>query len=486
MLGQSTDLGIRKIKLNELFLRIDSVEEMSIDLTYIGKKGLENQGKVSFTYLLKPQAISQPVDAVGKLSASKAMAGGKSEPLKGSEKVKFTTGVIQIRQITCSSLKNVELMGKNDVFVEIEYLGETIKTITHENCGSEVDMKHLDMKWNVSEKDLILNQMRIDVYDANTLRNHVLIGSMDISLRSILPRTGSIEADGSFSEEIIQTDLFSSDGKTKTGHVSIFMKLMDTNSSLTTLPSDFMGYLRVVRLCIYEARYINATFSNQLVEPYAKVAIGSWFDWIAPGPKNQQGTVIFDHLDILTDITASMLQSTPITIELWDKQPLRNYLIGVGCIGGSNGSERASKQPSSHSPLLSAKIDSLIELPITLTSSNAISGRAVVYVKLEASEKAVYPSVSPSEFPHGTLYIKSIAANGLRNTEMFGKSDPYVKILHQTAEIGRTNVINNGGSSGFWDHLDYKCVMKHEDLKDGAIVFSVFDDNALRSDVLIG
>jgi Ca2+-dependent lipid-binding protein len=485
--GKSTSLGGVSKKLKEMLEISSTTPARPRDIVLDILVGDKPHGTLSFRGHLQSSTAATAAAVLATTSApASAAADGKkgksTTAANAAEKAPakaFLSGQLHLSSIKCNNLKSVEFMGKNDVYIELDYLGVNYATVTYDDIGNDLEMNFLDYKWNIiSPKDLMLQMLKIKVYDANTTRANVLIGSADISLQSILA-SGLDHA-----ESIIQSAIYSNDGKTITGKVSLTFHLLDTSSNdkvtMIKLADDFVGMLYFTRVCVYDAHYVNAMLSNQLSEAYIKLSIASWTDVIPPGPKHNKGNVVFDNLDIMTDVTASMLSSNPITIELWDKQTLKNSMIG-------SASTSASGALSAYQ-LLGAKFGQEVEFALTLTSNDAIAGRISAFAKLiELKESSkIYPPPAANSFSAGLFFIKSITATALKNTEIFGKQDPYVKVDYLGKPIGQTIVKNAAGSCAHWDGLDMRCEMILKDLTEDCFPFAVYDDNTLRSDVLIG
>jgi hypothetical protein len=92
------------------------------------------------------------------------------------------------------------------------------------------------------------------------------------------------------------------------------------------------------------------------------------------------------------------------------------------------------------------------------------------------------------EFPLGLVRIKKVEATQLKNVEILGRNDAFVTFAFDNWR-GRTSTVNNAGDHASWDTdgdggfcFDASSQM----LTNIPLRVAVFDDNDLKSDVLIG
>lgn len=102
---------------------------------------------------------------------------------------------------------------------------------------------------------------------------------------------------------------------------------------------------------------------------------------------------------------------------------------------------------------------------------------------LSKTEKAL-----PQDFREGVLSIFKIQCFDLKNAEILGTPDPYIRVRVGTyAE--RTYTIQNGGCNALFEPLDTKLTVTAETLRSNKIEFEVWDENSkldIRGDVMIG
>jgi C2 domain len=95
----------------------------------------------------------------------------------------------------------------------------------------------------------------------------------------------------------------------------------------------------------------------------------------------------------------------------------------------------------------------------------------------------------PDGFKDGILCIYKLQTFSLKNTEIMGTQDPYVRVRIGDTYKGETYSKDNGGSDVLFDSLDLKAPVTVHTLQTGRVEFEAWDRNSkigLRGDVLIG
>ncbi|KAJ1385171.1 hypothetical protein B484DRAFT_440444, partial [Ochromonadaceae sp. CCMP2298] len=122
------------------------------------------------------------------------------------------------------------------------------------------------------------------------------------------------------------------------------------------------------------------------------------------------------------------------------------------------------------------------ELVAELRDDRGERGRACVLVQLNAEALSQPALALPPDFQAGVLRIRQIRAEGLRNTELFGKADPYIQVaLGDWAET--TDTLHNAGSDVTWS-VDMTAEVTRERLSE-KMLLRVMDENR-AGDVLLG
>ena len=104
-------------------------------------------------------------------------------------------------------------------------------------------------------------------------------------------------------------------------------------------------------------------------------------------------------------------------------------------------------------------------------------------LEISKTEKAL-----PLDFQEGLISVFKIQCFNLKNAEIMGAPDPYIRVRVGTyAE--RTYTIQNGGCNALFEPLDTKLTVTAETLRSNKIEFEVWDENSkldARGDVMIG
>lgn len=100
-------------------------------------------------------------------------------------------------------------------------------------------------------------------------------------------------------------------------------------------------------------------------------------------------------------------------------------------------------------------------------------------------EKNIKEIKTPESFVSGTISIKKIQCTELKNVELIGKNDPYVKLTLENEHF-ETEYLENGGSNVIFENLDITKFVKKDFVEFECINVQVYDKNSVSSDVLVG
>eukprot|EP01041_Mallomonas_annulata_P002013 gene2013-3912_t len=124
-----------------------------------------------------------------------ALAAEESEQI-----IQPTFHILRIKRITCTDLKNVELIrgSENDPYVTLSIGSKFLHhTTVQRNGGSNVqwEIDPDDSSWimNVTDEDLEKDVIEVVVKDHNDLRSHVLIGQGSLPLSLLASTKGEVE-----------------------------------------------------------------------------------------------------------------------------------------------------------------------------------------------------------------------------------------------------------------------------------------------------
>ena len=106
------------------------------------------------------------------------------------KKAKPFDGYILISNVSCNDLTNIELLAKNDPFVQIQFGSKTEQTDKSIGAGSSAEWNDLTMKFDASETALRMDTLDVKVFNFNSLQAHSFIGDSSINLSDLLNNIG--------------------------------------------------------------------------------------------------------------------------------------------------------------------------------------------------------------------------------------------------------------------------------------------------------
>ena len=383
----------------------------------------------------------------------------------------FLQGVIFITSIKSFGLKNPDFFGKADPYVEVLFeskLGNFCeKTPVYKNAGEQVVWDEVNMKVKVTADDILAKKkITVNAWDENSGKD-TNTGSGEITMRKLVRSYGN--------EVTLNIDLKDNKGK-RAGRLVMVAELRESEPEQETfLPSDFTaGILKVIQICSFDLKNLEMIGAGKQ-DPYVKVRAGDFYDEKTYEKEEGGSDVIWDYLDMAIPVSADFLTSSEnyLELEAWDSNVIKDEMIGKG--------EVSLKSV--------VNIGEEVELFVPLYDHKKQStGRLTILVRLE-NLPPVEVEIDP-DFQEGTMSIRRIVAHRLKNTDWFGKGDPYVLLSLGNWE-GHTNSLTDSGSNVMWDFLDMKLVvnvdmLKANDKSKRTIVVAVKDKNSLRKDALIG
>jgi C2 domain len=268
-------------------------------------------------------------DIVSNKSNTAAASVTASPSLIPQEKdLPFLTGILHLKSIKCYGLKNVETMGKNDPYIVLNFGAQNFTTSVSENAGQEAVFEYLDFKFNMSEESLKFENMTVSVFDKNSIRSDVLIGSNTVSLKNILSRQNQVTE--------ISLEILDERGKIS-GKMVLFLKLIPNINNIiieenigieVQVPLNYETViLRIIRIKIFD---LNTVLTDKVKKPYTKISFnGNHFNTV-PVPVSSTGSTytVFDHLDFAFEVTKEVMQG--------DMQNTNNDVKIYSNIGNNN------------------------------------------------------------------------------------------------------------------------------------------------------
>lgn len=482
--GNKTPIGEGSVLIKDVIHNFNKPNFVRIDLT--DKKGPSGyvlfEGTLAASSSMKPEPNKLPLNEENEIPKQKKPEVTAESSTSGKYDAKnFTVGELKITEIICQDLVNVEMSGKNDPYVVLHYATKEFRTDAIEDGGSNVKFESVNFIWDNITRDILdFEEIKVTVADRNSWRSDQQIGSTSCSLSVLYDH---------INEDRVQIPLtIFNDKKKSSGKVILVGKLtpieeLQKNTVSQEMIKSFLsnfdqgGELHLIRARAYDlAKTKNEIFSFSLN-----------FDreWKYQSTKLDMSSVelpVFDHLEQKISINRQHFESnSSFTLEFSHQEYLMNSLIGKGTVSITQ---------------LFSSIDALQEKEAFLTfdlvgNKGAKAGKVVFTVRIINSKSLTNLNqlTLPAEFLKGNLRISKVEANGLKNVELFGKQDPYVRILHPPSQWKvQTKTVSNAGLDVEWENVNFlfSDFSKEQVLADEKFLVEVYDDNNLRGDAIIG
>lgn len=329
----------------------------------------------------------------------------KGKPVDGKP---FEMGVLLVTRIVCQDLVNVEGWGgKNDPYVTLR-LGAAEKKTEHiPEGGANVCFDCLNFVFDVDKAALDFESMSVTVTDRNTMNSDVVIGAASSSVKFAALRVG----------EELQLPLPLKGAKgTDTGKVILFLTLKHAEpKAAVNLPLDptfQSGLLLINRIRAFDLKKPKSMLGGTHVgSPYVKMVFGSWQYKTNPLNLASAGSPIFDNLDLSADVTAAMLETGKLAVEVYDKGMTGDTLVGKGECSMRSAAVEVGKE---------------VQVEVDLVNAGATGGKLVFFASAAQKKSKVRKEdvVVDEAFQQGYCCIKAITAHSLANREMMGKQVP--------------------------------------------------------------
>lgn len=316
---------------------------------------------------------------------------------------------------------------------------------------------------------LINETLNINVYDKNNIRNDVLIGKGQHSMKRLAYSTFGKQVD-------LIIDLVNKDKNLidKCGKVTITCELRKKEKEIVkNLSSNFKsGLLHIYRISAYNL--LNTEWFFGKPDPYIVIKIGTFIDQ-TPTKNNAETDIIFNSLNIETIVTEAILDNQMIEVEVWEDNS-----VGAKLVSSGKNNLKKAKVP----------FNDEIELKIDLRRNNGDrAGRLKIFAKLlevPLSDDEISLQPISNNFELGTLLIRSISAHNLKDTQSilsnsinhFFEQNLYIhlKLLNCSKKWeDKTPIILNDGINCTWDILDIEIEEITKDiLQTGTIEIDVY------------
>jgi hypothetical protein len=361
--------------------------------------------------------------------------------------------------------------------VTLSFGESKLKLPVKDNVGQTVTWKDLAYSFDINSESMKTTDLEVALFDKNMLRSDVLIGKCpSISLTKSVAENGIKGV-----PVVLQAELPPDRSGKPSGRVEIELKIDPPRPKDDDLKvnSNFVnGYLFIRKVICSNLRN---TETMGTLDPYVVLQLGEE-KLKLPTRKDAGADCVWDHLDFKPSVTAAVVQTGSIQVQVWDGDNLlKDDLVGEASVR-----------------LVSAgvEIGAPVELRCELQSKNTKpgsgnSGVVVILASVHPPDRVIAPPSAsmpalPETFKEGTIFISSIQAFGLKNTELFGKQDPFVVVKVGDFFNSRTAVLKDSGSDLIWSDLDFRIKVRPEFIKDGFIEFSVVDENNILKNTTIG
>ena len=387
-----------------------TIKAVVMDKNSVRKDSLIGRGEVkiskAFTTLgteveLSVELVDEKEKPTGRLVLF-AQATDGIEPDESDLKVcpDFEFGTLSVSKIRSFDLKNTEIMGLQDPFVELQVGSWEGKTFTKDEGGGDVLWDFLDLQFDVTSEMLLSEKMLITVWDENRGRKNALIGRGECSL---------IKPGANVGTEV-EVAVSLKDQKDKDSGRLVFYLTLQNEEVLQkgTIPDSFTrGELHIQRINGFSLK------NTELIgkqDPYVVLKLGDALDIKTKVLDSAGSNPSWTHLDFKAILPATAVKVQDLEVEVWDKNTTSDTLIGTGHVS----LRRAASTNS---------LGTSVELRTQLsTKKGKPAGRLNIGVLLkelppEAMEKEV---ILPDTFTSGIVHFHKIVAKGLQNKEFAG------------------------------------------------------------------
>ena len=260
------------------------------------------------------------------------------------------------------------------------------------------------------------------------------------------------------------------------GRLLVFLKLeefpVNDEKTLEIAEGFERGTISIKRICAFDLQDTEWIKGMTKQDPYVVVSLAgdSWTEKTAINTNAGRNSV-WDSLDMTLEVDKKVCEDGKLNVTVRNKGHVEDVLIGSG--------DFSLRKAAS-------KLEDLVEVTCPLKNSKGKpAGRVVLYTQLKKEIKDEDVLIDP-KFTFGNFKITRILAFNLKNVELIGNQDPYVK-LSLGAWTGKTHTINGAGDHASWEFLTFEMDMDRQTLESNIpLEVQVFDENQARSDALIG
>jgi Ca2+-dependent lipid-binding protein len=430
-------IGSGRVPIRRAGMKLDTLVELSIDLNRSKSGKVIPSGRIVVYIEVKKPELEEDLVL---------------DPM-------FQSGILTIDKISTFNLKNTEIFGLQDPYCVLKCGIWTDKTYTKDNAGGNVIWNYLNMSTTVYSESILRHPLEVLVYDENTASKDVLIGNGSISLLKCGAKIG---------EEVeLHVSLTDEKTKEKTGKVVLYstIKLPEIEQEL---PNSFdLGVLSIKRISILGLKNSKMFGKN---DPFIHLKLDS-FDQKTKTLQNEGSNPTWDYLDYKVPCDHKIIRVGSLLVEAWDEKNLKDSKVGFVNLSLRRAGSYLDEDTEISAELQNDKGDAV--------------GRVILLVQLNAKISLPEPDLGlPDDFI-GNVIITKIQAKGLKNKELIGKQDPFVRINYGDWNE-TTATLDNSGSHVVWDHLHMEAECDCKVLKREKIEFIVMDENTSKKDDYLG
>jgi hypothetical protein len=387
---------------------------------------------------------------------------------------KFTRGYVHVSDIYGYNFNSYGVLSKLNPYVVLKLCEKQEMTIPSEDDKWTPVWEYQDMRFPVTRSQLQTAALQVTVFSKNHLQNN-LIGKGEVGIKTL-----GVEIN---SNVLLDVNLVNDQGK-DSGTLKIRLRVSENIpiiippfSKPLHLPDTFVQGIVTIR------QIEGFGFKNMEIigkqDAFLKMTYISSsrniFEFETPTCLNKGGEVTWNQKEYTFKVSREdLMQHRDLNVEVLDENSiLRSGFIGRGLL-----------------PIrrLAVLLDQVVEITVTLhdNTGTGICGRLVFIAQMRESTVLSVPSPLPQDFVEGTLRVVRIRTFDLRNRELVGKQDVYIKLYVGKTFEKKTSVQRSAGGDVLWDYLDMDMQVTRDFLVDGQLLLEAWESNDVTRDLLIG